>query len=143
MATPEVIDILRRSTLFGDSTDDELAGIAEIANERTFEAGQTILREGDTTAAAMWVILEGEVEVSKGPTVLATLGPGDYFGEMALIEKSSQPRSADVFAKTAVRALQITRWDLRGVIGSHPDLAMTMLSTIAERLRNTNEALSE
>ena len=91
----------------------------------------------------MWVVLDGEVEVSSGQTILAELGPGDYFGEMALIEEAPRPRSADVFAKTPVRALQITRWDLRGVVGAHPDMAMTMLSGVAERLRHTNEALSE
>lgn len=139
----EALDVLRKSSLFGGCDEAQLENLAGIANERSFEQGATIVHEGDTTSAGMWLILEGEVEVSTGSTVLATLGSGDHFGEIALVEPSGSPRSADVYAKTPVQALQITRWDLHGLIGAHPDIALTMLASVGDRLRNTNEALSE
>lgn len=139
----EFADILNRSALFASCDPKELENIAEVVTERNFNAGQVIVHEGDTTGAAMWVIVDGEVEITTGSHVITTLGPGEVFGEMALLERDPQPRSADVVARTDVRALQLTRWDLRGVVAQYPDIAMKMVHTVAERLRRTDHALSE
>jgi len=143
MARSDVVTVLRSSALFTGCSDHELETIADVTTERRFDQGYVIVREGDTTGAGMWVILDGEVEVSTGTRVLAVLGSGEAVGEMALIEEPPKPRSADVVAKSDVQALQITRWDLRGVIAAHPDIAMKMLHSVADRLRHTDEALSE
>ena len=139
----EITDILAVSSLFAGCDRHELDTIAEVVTDRTFEPGHVIVHEGDKTAAAMWVIADGEVEVSTGGHVITTLDEGEVFGEMALLEHEPQPRSADVIAKTEVRALQLTRWDLRGVIAEYPEIAMKMVHTVAERLRETDHALSE
>ncbi len=139
----EKADVLATSKLLAGCNRRELETVAEVASERTFAPGHLIVHEGDTTAAAMWVIVEGEVEVRSDDHVIATLGPGEVFGEMALLEHDPQPRSADVVAKTEVQTLQLTRWDLRGVIAEYPDIAMKMVHTVAQRLRDTDHALSD
>src|SRR3990172_379445 len=98
MARSDVVAVLRNSPLFTGCSDHELETIADVTTERHFDQGHLIVQEGDTTAAGMWVILDGEVEVSKGSRVLAILGSGEAVGEMALIDEHPRPRSADVVA---------------------------------------------
>ena len=69
-------------------------------------------------------------------------GKGFVFGEMALVSDHATPRSADVVAIGEVKALQLTRWDLRGLILAHPEIALSMLADMAERIRRADEALA-
>jgi CRP-like cAMP-binding protein len=142
MAAPNAVNALKKVSLFASLDDLQIDTVAREANERTFADGEVIVRQGETGAAGFWIILDGNVEVRRGPTHLATLGPGEYFGEMALVSDHSTPRSADVVAIDDVHALQLTRWDLRGLILAHPEIALSMLADLADRIRKADEALA-
>ncbi len=142
MAAPDAESALKQVSLFASLDDSQIDTVAREANERSFADGEVIVRQGDTGAAGFWIILSGSVEVRRGPVTLATLGAGDYFGEMALVSDHSTPRSADVIAIDDVRALQLTRWDFRGLILAHPEIALSMLADLAGRIRKADEALA-
>ena len=113
--------VLRTSPLFTSLSDEDINKVAGIARTRTFGAGETMINEGDDSALGMWIILSGEVTVSSEGTTLATFGSGQHVGETALV--TDAPRSADVVANVDTETLQITRWDLRGLIAEHPSIA--------------------
>ncbi len=137
----DTVEILRKSALFSTLSDEDLAKVAQIAREREFEAGSTLISEGDESALGMWIVLDGEVEVSSEGKTLATFGPGQHVGETALVSKT--PRTADVKATKDTRTLQITRWDLKGLTTEHPSITEGIMDAMAARLANTNHALSD
>ena len=83
--------------------------------------------------AGFFVITEGNATVSVSGEVRATLGPGDYFGEIALIDEGT--RSATITAATDVTAYGLTVWEFKPFVEDHPQVAWAMLKTLAERLR--------
>jgi CRP-like cAMP-binding protein len=141
MATYDAVRFLKKTSLFGQFSEKELEMLFSTAKVREFDAGSTIVREGDPAGVAFYLILDGQVEVRKGQKSLAKLGTGDYFGEMALL--SDAPRSADVIAVQKTKCLMITRWELRSIISSYPDVALKMMGELARRLSATNQALKE
>ncbi len=141
MVSPEAVKFLKKTPLFAQFSEKELEALFSTAKVREFEAGSVIVREGDPTSIGFYLVLEGQVEVRKGHKVLAKLGAGDYFGEMALIMDA--PRSADVVAMQKTKCLMITRWELRSIISSYPDVALKMMGELARRLSATNQALKE
>jgi CRP/FNR family cyclic AMP-dependent transcriptional regulator len=141
MASSEAVKFLKKTPLFAQFSEKELEALFSTAKVREFEAGSTIVREGDPASIGFYLVLEGQVEVRKGQKTLAKLGAGDYFGEMALL--SDAPRSADVVAVEKTKCLMITRWELRSIISSYPDVALKMLGELARRLSATNQALKE
>jgi CRP-like cAMP-binding protein len=141
MASPEMIKLLKASPLFGQFTEKELEAVLRTAKQRVFEPGSTIVREGDPGGVGFYLITGGQVEVRKGQKPVTQFGVGEFFGEMALIDEA--PRSADVVALEKTSCLMLTRWDLRGIIATYPDIALKMLTELARRLRTTTQALSE
>ena len=120
---------LKRIPLFSDIPDEELAQIATFAQEVSVEAGRQLVREGDFSYEFM-AIEEGEAEVTREGEHLATLGPGDFFGEMGLLEKTL--RNATVTAKTSMLVVTLTGWDLKRMERRVPKAI--------ERVRQTIEA---
>ena len=120
---------LKRIPLFSDIPDEELAQIATFAQEVSVEAGRQLVREGDFSYEFM-AIEEGEAEVTREGEHLATLGPGDFFGEMGLLEKTL--RNATVTAKTSMLVVTLTGWDLKRMERRVPKAI--------ERVRETIEA---
>src|SRR5918999_837119 len=100
MADKELVNRLREVSLFAKLSDKDLKRLANSLNERSFSAGHEITAEG-AEGIGFFLIESGEVSVSRGGEQIRKLGPGDYFGEMALIDQ--QPRSATVVADTDVR----------------------------------------
>lgn len=141
MLTDQAFRVLRASSLFSGFTDEQLAEVPKVALPHTFAPGDVIVKEGDAVARSVWLILEGDVEVKTGTKVLRVQGPGSHFGEMALFNDA--PRSADVIAKTAVTALQLSRDHLRGLIHANPDVAMAMLGELSNRLRKLTELIAD
>jgi len=133
---------LKQVSLFSSMDEHQISTVAQTATERSFADGDLIVKQGDTGAAGFWILIDGNVEVRRGLVTLATLGPGEYFGEMALVSDHATPRSADVVAIKEVKALQLTRWDLRALILAHPEIALSMLADLAERMRRADEALA-
>ena len=122
---------LKSIALFEEVGDEELAEIAPFATEVSVEEGRELVREGDFSYEFM-AIEEGEAEVTRGGEHVADLGPGDFFGEMGLLEKTL--RNATVTAKSPVRLITLTGWDLRRVERAAPE-AMERIRTVLEERR--------
>ncbi len=105
------------------------------ADPRMAEAGEVIFREFDM-GAEMYVILEGEVELTVGATVVETLGPGEPFGEMALIDQA--PRVATATAKTACKLSVIPERRFLFLVQTTPQFALEIMKVMADRLRKMN-----
>ena len=128
-------DALRNVPLFSGIEGKELTRIANQMKERVFREGSTVVAEGET-GAGFFVIAEGNATVSIGGDVRATLGPGDHFGEIALIDDGV--RSASITAATDLRCYGLTPWEFRPFIEEHPQVAWVLLRTLAKRIRSTN-----
>ena len=122
---------LKSIALFEEVGDEELAEIAPFATEVSVEEGRELVREGDFSYEFM-AIEEGQAEVTRGGEHVADLGPGDFFGEMGLLEKTL--RNATVTAKTPVRLVTLTGWDLRRVERAAPE-AMQRIREVLEARR--------
>jgi len=136
------VDFLKRVPLFEDLDRRSLESIANSAVEQSYQAGQDIVRQGDTGVGA-FIIRSGRVEVVQerdGSTErIGELRSGDVFGEMALLDEF--PRSASVRAIEPTTCLGIQRWHFRGILDSHPQIALALLPVLTRRLR-TAEAHS-
>jgi CRP/FNR family transcriptional regulator, cyclic AMP receptor protein len=121
---------LKSIALFEEVGDEELAEIAPFATEVSVEEGRELVREGDFSYEFM-AIEEGEAEVTRGGEHVADLGPGDFFGEMGLLERTL--RNATVTAKTPIRLVTLTGWDLKRVERSAPEAMERIRSVLEER----------
>ncbi len=121
---------LKSLPLFKDVPDDELAQIAGFAQEVNVEQGRELVREGDFSYEFM-LIEEGEAEVTRGGEHVADLGPGDFFGEMGLLEKTL--RNATVTAKTPMKLITLTGWDMKRMERHIPEATERVRATLEER----------
>lgn len=111
--------------------DEVRAAVAEVAHEQAFDTGDTITRTGEF-GYHLWFIEEGEVEVVRRGEVIATLGAGDQFGEVALMVTGQ--RSADVRAKTPVQLIVVFERDVKALDRVHPELGRALRAASAPRL---------
>ncbi|WP_457207909.1 cyclic nucleotide-binding domain-containing protein [Nocardioides sp. P5_C9_2] len=118
--------------LFRDLSKAQLRRLAHASREVSHLPGKAVATEGQG-ALAFHYILEGEVAVSKDDRVLRTLGPGDYFGEISMID--GLPRSATVMALQPLRVLAIPHQDFEQVVDEDPEFARRLLKTLCARLR--------
>jgi CRP/FNR family transcriptional regulator, cyclic AMP receptor protein len=121
---------LKSIPLFEEVGDEELAQIAPFAQEVSVEAGKVLVREGDFSYEFM-AIEEGTAEVTRGGEHVADLGEGDFFGEMGLLEKTL--RNATVTAKSPMRLVTLTGWDLRRVERTAPQAIERVRAVLEER----------
>jgi CRP/FNR family cyclic AMP-dependent transcriptional regulator len=126
------VDALRRVPLFTELSDRELEALARQMHERRFPEGAAVTTEGDT-GAGFFVIVEGNATVSVGGENRGTLGPGDYFGEIALIDEGV--RSASITAATDLLCYGMTPWEFRPFVEEHPQVAWALLRTLARLFR--------
>jgi len=131
MTTPQ--EVLAKVPLFSMLSKRELARLANNAHERTFPAG-AVLTEQDETGVTFGVIVEGQATVDVHGKAARTLGPGDYFGEMALIDHSY--RSATITAATDLSCLLFTAWVFRPFAMEHPETAWVLLEMMVQRVRD-------
>lgn len=120
--------------LFSELTPRQLGAIARAAKEQSRPEGTVLAREGEQ-GVGFFLIVDGEAEVSQRGRRLATLGVGDYFGEIALLD--NRDRTATVTAKTPVRLLGLTAWTFRSLIKEYPSIALKLLEVLAAHLRRT------
>jgi CRP-like cAMP-binding protein len=126
------VELLQRVPLFADFDRGDLQRLARSFKERTFEAGSTVAGEGKT-GAGFFVIESGEAAVSVRGAERAKLGPGDYFGEIALIDDGA--RSATITAESDLHCYGLTSWEFRPLVESNAAMAWKLLETLAKRLR--------
>jgi CRP/FNR family cyclic AMP-dependent transcriptional regulator len=121
---------LKSISIFEDIADEDLAQIATFAQEVSVEAGRQLVREGDFSYEFM-AIEEGEAEVTREGEHLADLGPGDFFGEMGLLEKTL--RNATVTSKTPMLLVTLTGWDLKRMERHIPEAIERVRATLEAR----------
>lgn len=129
------IDLIRRVPLFSSASKSELAEIASIADEIDLPAGKQIIKEGESGREFI-VLIEGTADVERGGRKVASIGPGDFVGEIALISKT--PRNATIITTSPVRALVITDRAFRQLLEHSPQIQIGVLQALAERLAPTS-----
>jgi CRP-like cAMP-binding protein len=129
----EKIELLRRIPLFAECTKAELIEVAISADEREAATGQNLTEQGQR-GREFFIVVEGAVSVRRDGRKLADLGPGDWFGEIAIL--TFKPRTATVTATSPVRLLVISDRAFRRVVETTPRIALKVLRNVAERLEH-------
>lgn len=123
--------------LFTGMSEGDLKKIAKEMREVRHEKGAEIIVHGKDGVGFL-VIVDGEAEVTTSDGRHRTLGPGDYFGEMALLDMKG--RSADITAKTDLVAAAVPEWGFKPFLAEHPEISYRLLQTLSRRLREAEEA---
>jgi len=125
----EAVDLLKRVPLFSDLDRKELERVAASMKERTFSSGETVTTEGQG-GVGFFVIEDGEATVTVGGEERRRLGPGDYFGEVALLNESA--RTATITADTELRCYGLTSWEFRPLVETHGSIAWKLLQAMSK-----------
>ena len=144
MRSDEVVELLGHVPVFATLEPVDLERISELAVPRTFEPGQTVFREGDSSDTC-YIVRSGRARAvrahSDGRVItLATFGPGDIFGELAMFE--DERRSATVQAVEPTEVVAVLGPDMRRLMSDHPEISMRLAIALGRRLRETNERLA-
>jgi CRP/FNR family transcriptional regulator, cyclic AMP receptor protein len=135
-------ELLRQIPFFADMEAPRLKLLAFMSQRVAFDAGKTLFRQGDGADAA-YLIIEGEadilVDTPTGPVTIATLGPNDVLGEMAIL--CDVPRTATVRAKSRLVALRIAKEPFLRMVREFPNMAVSIMRELAHRLELTNQQL--
>jgi CRP/FNR family transcriptional regulator len=140
----ETVTLLHQVPAFSALASDDILQVADVIVPRTFGTGEIVFREHDT-GNTCYVVRDGHFrairEHSDGRSItLATFGPGDIFGELAMFD--DEPRSATVESLQDSEAAAILGTDMRRLLRAHPDIAVKLLRALSRRLRETNERLA-
>jgi CRP-like cAMP-binding protein len=143
-SSADVVELLGRVPAFATLEADDLRRIAQLAVPRSFQAGEAVFREGDSSDTC-YVVRDGRARAVRthgdGRTItLASFGPGDIFGELAMFE--DERRSATVEAIEPTSVVGVLGPDMRRLMGEHPEIATRLVIALGRRLREMNERLS-
>lgn len=128
--------LLAATPLFAGVPAEGLEGIARRTVEVTFERGQVIARQGDV-GSGLFVVASGSVQVVRDGETLATLGPGEFFGELSVLD--GRPRTAQVLAAEPTTCLGLATWEFEAVVREQPEVALAVMRGLAGRLRELTE----
>lgn len=131
---------LSRVPIFSNCTPEEIAAIDEATQKQAFMPGQLIVSQG-TPGQAFYMILSGRVEIVRDGNSLGAFRPGDFFGEMSLLD--SAPRSATIRAIEPTECLMLSSWDFKALLERHPSIAVKLLEVLSRRLRVADERLTQ
>lgn len=131
-AKNDAVRLLSEVPLFSELSKRELASIARAAKEVNHREGAVLAREGDS-GLGFFLIKDGTAKVTVGGRPRGKLGPGDFFGEISLLDQG--PRSATVTAETPISMIGLTQWVFKRLVEQNPSIAMKMLKVMASRLR--------
>ena len=129
-------ELIGACPLFTGLQPDQLRAIAGSAQEVQFPAGRVIARQGEV-GTGLFIVVDGSVRVVRDGRTLATLGRGEFFGELSVLD--GQPRTAQVLAETPTTCLAIASWDFERLLLDHPPVALGILRGLAGRLRSVTE----
>ncbi len=140
----ETIALLSRVPVFSTLSEDELAHVARVAMSRRFDAGATVFKEGDE-GSTCYIVRAGRTRAIRehpdGRSItLAHFGPGDIFGEMAMLD--GERRSATVEATEDTETIAILSADMHRLLREHSDISVKLIAALGQRLRDTNERLT-
>jgi CRP-like cAMP-binding protein len=143
-SSDETLELLGRVPLFSALAPEELGRVADVAVPRRFEAGQAVFHEGDTSDTC-YVIRRGHARALRAhqdgrSITLAQFGPGDIFGELAMLDE--ERRSATIETLEEMEAIAILGADMRRLLREHPDISVKLIIALGRRLRETNERLT-
>ena len=139
-------ELLHRVPLFAGLSPERLRALAAVSWVGVVPAAAEILTEGEEVLddeEGLYLLISGDVEVRKGSTdgtdgrLLRRLGPGEFFGEMSLID--GHPRSASVFASSEVQYLALSRWDFHRQLRNDPEIALRVMAVLSGRLRSRED----
>jgi CRP/FNR family transcriptional regulator, cyclic AMP receptor protein len=136
VAINDLVTRLATVPMFGGCSKKELQTIAKTVRQIDHPAGSVIAAEGEP-GAGLFVIEEGDCDVTIGGKLVNQLHAGDFFGEMALLDGG--PRTATVTATTDIKLYALTEWVFRGLLVEHPSIALRTLEAVASRLRNATK----
>jgi len=131
------VTILQRTALFAATPANVLSSIVPIMKEVSFGAGEQIFAKGDL-GTSLFILSDGEVGIFTGSQLLATFSPGDFFGELALLD--AEPRSATAVAQSPVVAFRLDQDDFYDVMEERSEVLRNILRVLCQRLRKQNEA---
>ena len=129
-------ELLAGCPLFKGIGAEGLAALAERATQVDFPAGHVIARQGEI-GTGFFVVIEGQVRVVRDGKLVATLGAGEFFGELSVLDR--MPRNAMVAAEVATTCLALASWDFEAVLLEQPALTLAILRGVARRLREVTE----
>jgi len=135
----EIVNRLAEVPLFAGLSKKELGAIAGAAKEVSHGPGDFLAKQGDA-GVGFFLIVEGTARVVVGGRTRRRLGPGDTFGEIALLDNG--PRTASVIAETPVRLLGVTAWAFRSLLAQHPSITLKLLEEVAGRLRTASTSIT-
>ncbi len=138
-----ILDILKRIPLFEKLDQRQLKHIANQFVDRSFEAGQAIVTQGQC-GIGLFILVSGHAQAIRERAdgtkmVVNEFGPGDFFGEMALLDEG--PRTASVVATEPTRCFVLVAWDFSGILRSDPEVGLRVLQAVAQRFRQVLETL--
>jgi CRP/FNR family cyclic AMP-dependent transcriptional regulator len=137
------VELLKKVELFSGVKKRSLKSLAEFCVERSFKKGDTLVKQGDS-GIGLYMIVSGKVKVIKetfegDAWEVAMHGPGDFFGEMTVLDNA--PRSASVIAAEDTECLLLTSWVFKARMEVSPEIALAILPVVVRRFRETNERL--
>jgi CRP-like cAMP-binding protein len=130
-------ELLAACPLFKGIDATGLAGLADVATPVDFPPGHVIARQGDI-GTGFFVVISGTVKVVRDGEIVAHLGPGEFFGELSVLDR--MPRNATVAADTPTTCLALASWDFEKILLEQPVLTLTILRGVATRLRAVTES---
>jgi CRP/FNR family transcriptional regulator, cyclic AMP receptor protein len=131
------VESLRRVPLFAELDPRQLDQVARLFKERRFAQGETVTKEG-LGGAAFFLIDSGEAAVTVAGAARASLGPGDYFGEIALIDEGA--RSATITATTDLVCFGLTLWEFRPLVQANGEISWKLMQALVQRLRAAEQS---
>lgn len=137
MDNKQIITTLKGTEMFSAMSESSLETMLKSTVEKKVPAGTKIVEQGHG-GVGFYLILEGEAEVVKNGQAVATLGVGNFFGELTVID--GEPRTADVVAKTDTICMVITQWAMKSIMANHPEIALGMVEELVRRLRSSGAA---
>lgn len=130
-------ELLAGCPLFKGIGADGLAALAELSAAVDYPAGHVIARQGEI-GTGFFVVVDGEVRVVRDGAVVARLGPGEFFGELSVLDR--MPRNATVAAEVPTSCLALASWDFEKVLLDQPALTLAILRGVAARLREVSDS---
>ncbi len=144
MSPGESVELLSRVPLFSELSREELERISRVSIARSFPAGVRVFHEGDHSDAC-YLVRKGDLRVTRehpdGRAIaLATLGPGDIFGELAMLDGEARSASVETLSDSELLALPAA--DVRRLLADHPGISVKLIAALTRRLRETNERVA-